>query len=126
MRYKRKLHTIHPITQGFIVQVFPSLHEGEDGIWCAEILGPDIDQVTFDSSPYGVMQMAADVVRILTGACTFSGAAVASEHDYSIKTVIGAETDEDPPIPALECSRCRQKTALYCFDEIAEKIDQVG
>ncbi len=111
MKYKRKDHTVHPISRGFVVRVFPSLHKGEEGIWCAEITGPDIDQITCDTSPFCVMKQATDVVRILTGACTYE----VDEHDYSIQTEIGLGEGK---IPAVECARCHLRSALYCFDEI--------
>ena len=58
------------------------------------------------------MEQATDVIRILTGACSRE----ADEHDYSIQTEI--DLGEEGKIPALECSRCHLRSALYCFDEI--------
>jgi len=99
------------IKQPFTIVVEKSI--GDDNLWVAKIIGLSCGvQIGCDPTPEGAVFMAWDIVRILTGRCSFTRL----EHEYTIDTVITA-TPGCEDIPAWGCAHCDVKTGKSMFVE---------
>jgi len=93
----------------FCVFVMP----GEsDGKWIAHVVGHDLDNLTEGNDPVEAVEMAADLIRVLTGRCRDE-----QPHDFSEVGTLDT-IDTDIVTPCRVCVRCGEKAVESEIEEI--------